>query len=198
MGDFAESVPMTHQARVRLWSSLDGARLSAARSVWYQIEGDDAQKFFKKLGALFLGTGLEQSFTIAAGDGQAACKTDSVQLDVMPSGRLEHQSTDQIMDEEVEPYFPLEIFRILAAQVIHLECDLEVAQGQFHGPAASVEPAQSGRRELVAIQQRGSEDDSAGTKSRNLQDTPHQAQRELIGHLLPFPPSDGPGTLFGF
>jgi len=59
-------------------------------------------------------------------------------------------------------------------------------------------PAQSGRRELVAIQQRGGEDNPAGAKARNFQHAAHQTQRELVGQFLPLPPSDGPGTLFGF
>jgi hypothetical protein len=59
----------------------------------------------------------------------------------MAAGGFAHHAADQIVHEEVQTDFAFEVLRGFAAQVIHLEGDLEVTQGQFHLPTAQIERA---------------------------------------------------------
>ena len=61
----------------------------------------------------------------------------------MTTGGFEHHAADEIVHEEVKTDFAFEVLRRLAAQMVHLEGDLEVTQGQFHLPAAQIEFGES-------------------------------------------------------
>src|SRR6266567_7106575 len=95
-----------------------------------------------------LAAGLQERFTEATGSGQAARKTDAFQGHRVTAGRFKHQSSHEVVSEEMHANLAVQVFRSLATQVVHLESDLEIAQGQFHGPTAVVKLAQRVRRIL--------------------------------------------------
>ena len=43
--DFAELVPVTHEARVGFWPPFHGARFASPRSIGHQIVSQDAEEF---------------------------------------------------------------------------------------------------------------------------------------------------------
>ena len=46
------------------------------------------------------------------------------------------------MHQKVQADFAVQVFRSFATQMVHLQSDLEIAQGQFHSPAPVVELAE--------------------------------------------------------
>jgi len=126
MGDFAEAVAMSHEQWKRFRPTLDRARFAATGAVWNQIKGDDTQEFLAQKGALLFGSGVEESLGVTASRGQAAGKAYSLQFDMMLASGLKHEPADEVVDEEVKADLALQIVRVLRAEVLHLEGDLEM------------------------------------------------------------------------
>ena len=61
----------------------------------------------------------------------------------MTTGGFEHHAADEVVHQEVEADFACEVLRRLAAQMVHLESELEVTQRQFHLPTAQIEFGES-------------------------------------------------------
>lgn len=99
----------------------------------------------------------------------------------MPAGGFQHDAAHEVVDQEVEADFAREVLGRFAAQVIHLEGDLEVAQRQFHLPASQVELGQSVEGVSVAVEQGGDQDHLARAKAPDVDATANDSQQEDVG-----------------
>jgi len=79
-------------------------------------------------------------------------------------GGLGHQQSDQVVGQKIYPDLLDHHLRCLAAQHLHAQGGLDVAQVQFHVPAFSIELFQSAFGRLFRAQQRRHQDLAAGTQ----------------------------------
>ena len=73
-------------------------------------------------------------------------KADLLQGHLAGSGGFSHQTTNQVVSNEVEHQFAVEHWRSFAPQAIQLLGGFDIAQEQFYFPAAQVKLSQLGRR----------------------------------------------------
>lgn len=57
----------------------------------------------------------------------------------MAPGTLEHDPANEIVHEDVVTEFPVDGVGVFAAELVHLEGDLEIPKTQLHGPATEEE-----------------------------------------------------------
>ena len=79
---------VAHEAWVGLGAAFNGAGFPAAGPVWHQIGGQHAEEFPAQGSTPSFGTGLEQSFPVAACGGQAAGKAHPLQGHLVASCRF--------------------------------------------------------------------------------------------------------------
>jgi len=101
------------------------------------------------------------------------------------AGGFQHQAADQIVDEEVQSQFPLNILGILAAELVHLERGLEIAQAHLHFPAAIEELTQIADGIAFPVEECGNQGDFASTEARTVDSATNEAKSEFGWQLLP-------------
>src|SRR5580765_2713710 len=112
---FSERVARAHEERIGFGSAFDRAGLASSRALGQQIDGQHAEEFREQGVAAFLRAGLQKRLTVTARGGQAAGKADAFQSDAVAAGSFQHESTHQVMEQEVHANFSFEVFRVFAA-----------------------------------------------------------------------------------
>ena len=82
------------------------------------------------------------------------------------AGRRRHQAADQVVRRQVDVDFIAHPVRCLAAEVVHLEHDLETAQVQFRVPPAAVQLGDRRGGELGRVEQAGHDHDRSRAEAR--------------------------------
>ena len=94
------------EAGVGFWAAFDGSGFPTTWSMGYGIGGNDAEEFLEELLAFALGGGLEEGFSAAAARSQSAGEAYAIQTRAMASCRFEHDSTGEIVNQQVKPDLP--------------------------------------------------------------------------------------------
>jgi hypothetical protein len=147
----------------------------------HRIEGQLFEQIGKELALQPRTLGLSQSLRESASAGEGPGKAEAVTRYAVVAGTFEHQAADQIVHENVLPQLALDVRGILAAQLVHLQGDLEIAQAQFHFPSAQEEFGKRAERVAHAVEQGGDKDDFAGAESWLIDPATHKAQSQLRG-----------------
>ncbi len=159
------------------------ARLVAIGSIGNLVSGDDAEQFIPGASE-GEDRGREQRRPLPEGvDG--ALEAEPIERDRVGPGGFEHECANQVVAEDLHPDFLLHQLGRAAAQDIHAQGDLDVAEKQFHRPA----PAVKGGDRFIGIdrfvEQRRGQDDLLGAEAGNHDSETDQAHGQLFRQLVP-------------
>src|SRR5262249_30310346 len=107
-------------------------------------------------------------------------EADLPRLQLMVPGSLGHDSADQIIRQEMCPYFFAHHFRSLATQNAHLHGLFEGAEIQLRMPTHPVEVRQVAARHQVRIGQRRDYDNGLGAETRSCATQPYLAKLQSV------------------
>ena len=119
---------------------------------------------------------------------QGSFETDLPRRFAGLKSRCRHDTTNQIVADQMHVEFVANAFGSLAPQMVHLQDDLDTFQVEFRLPPAAVQQSDLLGRILLGVQQRRHHDKRAGTHAFLRDTNPNLAQLQLFGQL---------GVLFG-
>lgn len=176
---------------IRFGAALDGAWLASSGTVWNLVQGQVFEEVGEESQAQARASGLCQGLRESTGAGEGAGETEAMAGNAVLAGALEHQTADEVVNEEVLAQLALDGGGVLAAQVVHLEGGLEVAQAQFHLPAAQEELGEGAEGVAHLLEQGGDEDHFAGAQARVVDAAANEPQGQFGGEPGPEFGGDG-------
>ena len=198
MGEISHQVAGFREEMIVFGSSFDSARFGSVGAKWEEI----------------LGEGAEQSAIEATTEGgmggdesQMGCplaqrvtgtfEAEAAEIGGVKKGRFEHEGADEVVGDQVHVEFATNHVGTQTAQHVQVHDGFDVAEEEFDLPPASIEFGEGVSGEALGIEERGGEEEDAGSEAGNGDGDFQHADGKGIGNRVREPPSELGGLVPG-
>ena len=172
-------------------SSFDGARFGSVGAIREDIAGEGVeQSAIEATTEGGVGGDEGQMGSPLAQGVTGSFEAEAAELGAVEEGRFEHEGADQVVGNEVHVQLAANHVGTETAQHVQVQDGFDVAEAEFDLPAAAIEFGEGVGRKALGIEQRGGEEEDAGSEAGDGDADFQHADGKGIGNRLREPPGE--------